>query len=232
MRELAPGLHQLDAWPANLINVYLLDDVLVDAGTRFRAPRLLKELRGRSIAAHALTHAHPDHQGSSARVCRELAIPCWCGAGDAAAVASGDLTSALPDSWRSRCAARWLGGPGAPVERTLREGDRVGSFTVLETPGHSPGHIAFWRERDRALVLGDVVFGLNVWLSPGLFEPLVDSTVDPALNRESIIRLAALSPALICFGHGPPIRTAGALEVFAERLLASAAIAVPSAPSS
>jgi hypothetical protein len=43
------------------------------------------------------------------------------------------------------------------VSRTLREGDPVGGFEVLEVPGHSPGALAFWRERDRVLVCGDVL---------------------------------------------------------------------------
>ena len=43
-------------------------------------------------------------------------------------------------------------------------------------------------------------------------------TLDPALNRASIRRLAALDPAVVCFGHGPPWRDAAALRRFAESL--------------
>mgnify|MGYP002128813951 CR=1 FL=1 len=36
----------------------------------------------------------------------------------------------------------------------LREGDEVAGFEVLDAPGHSPGHIALWREQDRTLIAG------------------------------------------------------------------------------
>ncbi len=41
---------------------------------------------------------------------------------------------------------------------------------------------------------------------------------DPARNRDSIRRLAALEPAVVCFGHGPPARDPGALTAFAAAL--------------
>ena len=41
---------------------------------------------------------------------------------------------------------------------------------------------------------------------PGLHEPPTFFTPDPALNRVSARKLAALEPALVCFGHGDPSR--------------------------
>lgn len=75
--------------------------------------------------------------------------------------------------------------PGHPVARRLREGDEVAGFVVLDTPGHSPGHIALWRESDRTLVCGDVFFDV-----PRLRPPTRMLTVDPELNRASMRRLA------------------------------------------
>lgn len=72
---------------------------------------------------------------------------------------------------------------------------------MLDTPGHSPGHIALWREADRTLVCGDVFFNM-----PSLRPPPRLLTVDPAVNRSSMQRLAQLRPALVLFGHGPPLR--------------------------
>jgi glyoxylase-like metal-dependent hydrolase (beta-lactamase superfamily II) len=207
VRELADGLHQLAGLPPNAINVYLLGDVVVDAASRHAARRILRQLKGRSVRAHALTHAHSDHQGSSARLCRELGIPYWCGEGDVAAAESGDIAAYQPDLPINRVMHRIFSGPGHPVDRRLREGDDVGGFTVLEVPGHSAGHVAYWRESDRALVLGDVLNNMNLMTGiPGLHEPPAAFTPDPARNRESARRLAALEPALVCFGHGPPLR--------------------------
>ena len=83
MKELAPGVWQLSGFPPNGINVFLLEDVLVDAASRHAGRRILRQLRGRTVTAHALTHAHPDHQGASKEICEALAMPFWVGERDA-----------------------------------------------------------------------------------------------------------------------------------------------------
>src|SRR5579871_2311604 len=72
MREIATDVRQLCGRPRDLINTYLIGDVLIDAGTRWAKGRLVRELRGRPPRLLALTHCHPDHQGSAAAICREF----------------------------------------------------------------------------------------------------------------------------------------------------------------
>jgi glyoxylase-like metal-dependent hydrolase (beta-lactamase superfamily II) len=220
MRLLADGLYQLRGFPPHAINVYLLGGVLIDAGTRYASGRILRQLRGRPVVAHALTHAHPDHQGASRAICAALGVPLWCGEGDADAVEDPSLIVArLPRNPINRAIGPLLTGPGHPVSRRLREGDEVGGFTVLETPGHSAGHLSFWRARDRVLVLGDVLANMRLLTGlPGLREPPRIFTPDPARNRESARKVSALGPDLICFGHGPPLRDGRAFRAFVERL--------------
>jgi glyoxylase-like metal-dependent hydrolase (beta-lactamase superfamily II) len=222
VRELAPGLLQLKGLPPNNYNVYLMGGVLVDSATRHGHRRILRQLGGHQVAAHALTHAHPDHQGSSKRVCDALDIPYWVGRGDAVAAESGDLSAAMPPSFMSRMSRATVGGPGHRVERELAEGDEVGGFQVLDAPGHSPGHVAFWRPEDRVLVLGDVVFGMNpITGVPGLRPPFDFFTRDVAENRRSAQKLAALEPELVCFGHGPPLRDTEKFVTFVQSRMAA-----------
>ena len=95
----------------------------------------------------------------------------------------------------------------------------MAGFTVLETPGHTPGHVSLWRERDRVLIAGDVLANMNLMTGvPGLHEPLAFATPDPARNRASARRLAELRPALACFGHGPPLRDPDKLAKFVAGL--------------
>jgi glyoxylase-like metal-dependent hydrolase (beta-lactamase superfamily II) len=108
---------------------------------------------------------------------------------------------------------RFFLGPPHPVARRLREGDEVAGFTVLEVPGHTPGHVAFWRESDRTLIAGDVFFNV-----PNLRPPPAGFNDDTARNRESMRRLAALEPAVAVFGHGPPLRDPAKLQALVERL--------------
>ena len=205
----------------------MVGDVLLDAGSRRHGSRILRQLEGWTIAAHALTHAHPDHQGGSHEVCEALGIPLWCPDVEADAMESGDLTPVLADTDNARRWLRTMAGPAHPVARRLREGDEVAGFRVLETPGHSPGHLAYWREEDRTLIAGDVLVNYDLTSGTiGLREPPDSLTPDPALNRASARRIAELRPALVLFGHGPPLADPDALARFAESL-AEPALAPP-----
>lgn len=220
MKQLADGVHMLGGFPPNAINVYLVGEVLIDAATRQAERRIVREISGRKLSAHALTHVHPDHQGCSHAVCERFRIPLWCGAADVPAMErAGGVTGPKIPAWMRWAQQRWWVGPPHPVARALVEGDEVEGFTVLETPGHSRGHLAFWRESDRVLILGDVLNNMDLRTGiPGLKEPPEIFTPDPVRNRASIRRLAALRPALACFGHGAPLRDPGRLADFAAAL--------------
>ena len=219
MRQLADDLWILDGHPRHAINVYVIGDVLIDAATRRAGRRILRQLEGREISAHALTHAHPDHQGASKEVCEALGIPLWCHAEDADAMEQGTIPKMQPDRLLNRAIARFWLGPPHPVAKRLQEGDEVAGFQVLHVPGHSKGHVAYWREADRALIVGDVIENINTLTGiPGLHAPPPIFTPDPARNRESIRRLVALEPALVCFGHGAPLRDPSKLRRWAEKL--------------
>jgi glyoxylase-like metal-dependent hydrolase (beta-lactamase superfamily II) len=210
MKQLADGLYQLKYFPPNSINVYLVGETLVDAATKRDGKRILRQVEGRTVSAHALTHAHPDHQGASHFVCERLGIPFLVGEGDVEGAEGGPdvIRGKQPPSRWNTLSARTFAGPGHKVDRVLHEGDEIGAgFTVLDTPGHSAGHVSFWRESDRALILGDVLFNQHPLLGiPGLRQPPDFFTPDIPRNRESARRLAELEPALVCFGHGPPLR--------------------------
>lgn len=205
--ELAPDVWQVPLLPLNGLNAYLVGDVLVDAGLPSSEGRLLEAVAGRSVTAHVLTHAHPDHQGASAALCRALEIPLWCGEHDREAIERAAFASRRHGARRPLFqVAERLGGPGHPVARTLREGDVVAGFTVIETPGHTPGHISLWRASDGVVILGDVASHRNpLALSPGLREPSRLFTLDPERNRRSLRKIADLEPRLVCFGHGPAL---------------------------
>jgi hydroxyacylglutathione hydrolase len=220
VRELAPGVWQLRGFPPNAINVYLVEDVLVDAATRHAGRRILRQLSGRTVRAHALTHAHPDHQGASHEVCTALDLPYWVGEEDAAAAERPELIGERqPDHPIAQLFVRVFTGPGHEVDRRLHEGDEVAGFEVLEVRGHSAGHVAFWRASDRVLILGDVLNNIDVLTGiPGLHEPKPYLTPDPARNRASARRLAQLAPSLVCFGHGAPLRDTRKFVDFVEGL--------------
>ena len=211
MKELATGVAQLRGspfLPPHTINTYLVGDVLIDAARRGDAKRILRELSGRELKAHALTHAHADHQGASRAVCVQRGVSYWVPERDADAAEDPVLMKQRqPDHPINRLYFRIWAGPGHPVDRKLVEGDDVAGFKVLDAPGHSAGHVVYWREEDGVLILGDVLNNMDTMtLLPGLREPKSFFTPDPATNRKSIRRLAELEPKLVLFGHGAPLR--------------------------
>ena len=220
MKQLAAGVWQLRGFPPNAINVYLVEDVLIDAATRRAGRRILRQLEGRTVNAHALTHAHADHQGASSEVCDALRVPFWVGERDVPlAEDPHNMATSQPPHPLNRLAMKYWAGPGRPVDRQLREGDEVAAFRVLDAPGHSPGHIAYWREADRVLIIGDVLNNMKVTTGiPGLHEPPWFFTADPAENRRSARKLVALEPKLVLFGHGAPLRDTKKLADFVNRL--------------
>ena len=209
MKQLADDLYLLRGFPPNAINVYLVGDVLIDAATRQGERRIMRQIRGRKVSAHALTHAHPDHQGASHAICERLEIPLWCGQGDVPAMETPGAISNQPGAGWLNCFQR-ASGPARPTRsaRALaggRRGRRLhrarGARPLARTrrllarvrPRADPRRRAQQHEPDdrQARACSE---------PPAIFTP------DPARNRASARRLAALEPALTCFGHGPPLR--------------------------
>lgn len=220
MKYLAPGVWRLREIPAPTINVYLAGDVLVDAGRRWDRRRIFSELEGVEISMVALTHAHPDHQGVAKDVCEARGVPLACHADDVEAM-EGERPAqeaALSNPINRAIAALWE-GPPHKVERVLHEGDDVAGFRVVHAPGHARGEVIYFRDSDRVAICGDVIRNMSYATAlPGLGEPPEIFTYDPAENRRSIRKLAALEPSIILPGHGPAVTDIAAFERFVAAL--------------
>lgn len=102
---------------------------------------------------------------------------------------------------------------------SLKEGDAVGDFTVVHAPGHSAGHVVYFRESDGVAVTGDLFSTMDTWSRRRrLAEPPAHLSVDAAENRRSILKLAELRPSMVLPGHGPVLEDMRMLERLAEQL--------------
>lgn len=217
MRPVAEGIWQLDGFPSHAVNAFLVDDVLFDCRTRWDAPSLVRALRRRPPSAIALTHAHPDHWGAAPAVARTFDIPVACHEEEADIVAGGRAPDA---GWTIRLGRLLLEGGSVRDVRPVREGDRVGEFRVVHAPGHSHGHVIYFRDADGVAVTGDLVSTMAPWSRRHrLAEPPPHLTADVEENRRSIQRLLELRPSLVLPGHGPVLRDMGRLEAYAEDLV-------------
>jgi glyoxylase-like metal-dependent hydrolase (beta-lactamase superfamily II) len=90
-----------------------------------------------------------------------------------------------------------------------------GPLRVVPSPGHTPGHIAFFREKDGVLFSGDAAMNIiPIRREIGLSLPIRFLSSDWEQGKASARRLAELGPRLLLSGHGPPLR-----EKTADRLL-------------
>ena len=106
--------------------------------------------------------------------------------------------------------------------------DGLVGWKILHTPGHTPGHISFFREEDRTLLPADAFcttksesfFEAAVAQKAELHGPPSYFTSDWNAARESVRKLAELNPATVAPGHGQPISgpmVAGELRTLAEK---------------
>jgi len=109
-----------------------------------------------------LTHGHFDHIGAVPALAAEYS-------GAEIAIHAADAEYLGPDAYAAHCRSitavagdtayvdrRWANLP-AP-NRLLAEGDKIGPFTVLHLPGHTPGSIGLWDEKAGVLFSGDTLF--------------------------------------------------------------------------
>jgi len=221
MKLVAKDVYQIPVMPRNSINTYLIENILIDAGIRNSTNRILKGINGRQVSVHVLTHAHADHQGSSKSICEHFGIPLWCSVLDKPQAETGDVTKEYPGQNHvvTKFQKCYWAGEGYKVSKTLKENDKIGDFTVVETPGHSTGHLSFYREKDGVLIVGDTAVNMNLLTTvEGLHQPPNLFTTDKESNIKSIKKLASLRPKILCFGHGPALYNTGQFEKFAKAI--------------
>ena len=209
LSQIAPEVFQISLMPRNSINCYIIEGVLVDSGIRSSYTSVKKYLQKIPVDQHILTHAHADHQGCSDQICADFGIPLLCHPDEVFRTETGMVTNdyPTPQHWIAKLQQKYWAGQGHKVDRTIVENDKIGNFRVIETPGHSPGHISLFREQDGVLIIGDVATNMNLLTTAtGLHLPPNIFTSDQQRNIKSLQKLAELSPAIICFGHGPVMK--------------------------
>jgi hydroxyacylglutathione hydrolase len=200
------------------MNVYFLreDDgeiTVFDAGTKgmTEGVRAAAEALG-PIKRIVLGHAHPDHRG----VAPALGAPVYCHP-DERTDAEGDggmhyfdldqIELRLPRIAYPRLLPHWDGGP-VEIAGTIAEGDEVCGFEVKHFPGHAPGLIGLWRERDRLALVSDTVYFVDSMRFKPTDLPNVPNRVfnhDSGQAVESARKLATLEPRIVCAGHAEPL---------------------------
>lgn len=222
--------------PVGIGNCYLIGDerrwTLVDCGPEGHAEKIQKiaEQRfGRRARPNAivLTHGHFDHAGSSGALADEWDLPIYAHRLEIPYL-TGQSKYPPPDPT--------VGGFMAQMIRFFPNkaydyGDRVRElpdslkifgirgWEIIETPGHSPGHVSFFRENDRVLLAGDAFATVDqtsayktVTMKPEVSLPPTYYTCDWESAHASVEKLSELEPEVIGAGHGEPMSGEAATE--------------------
>ncbi len=196
---------------------------------------------GTRPAAILLTHTHGDHSGSALELARSWDLPVYVHPGELP-LAAGKYLPQYGDP-----IGRWLIGPlmrlmprraarmaakASITEAAQAFNPEAGvpglpDWECIPTPGHTPGHVCFFRPGDRVLITGDAVLTLNFnslrdllrWKQRVSGPPWISTWNWPAA-KQSVAALARLDPQVLAPGHGTPMTdaTAAKLRALAESL--------------
>ena len=236
-------------------NIYFVQSgsswVLIDAAWQNRS-QLIKTtaesffgMDTRPVAI-LLTHIHPDHSGSAPELANIWRVPVYVHP-DEMPLASEKL---IPEYFNPL--DRWLIVPllklmpRKVLESKLSESSLedvacaidpstgvpgLPDWQCIPTPGHTPGHVAFFRKSDGVLIAGDAILTVNLNSLWDLLlnrhrvsGPMYILTWNWQIAKESVAVLAALEPRVLACGHGIAMmgsETAYELHAFSDRFSVS-----------
>jgi hydroxyacylglutathione hydrolase len=221
-QRIADGAWLIRGGPLRTMNVYLLEEAgggvtVFDGGEKGMAGAIAAAaapLGG--IRRVVLSHADNDHRGAAPALAREAPVLCHPAEVDAARRGGHrdywdqrKLSPAVRALHRFLMEHAWDGGP-TPISGTVREGDDVAGFRVVELPGHAPGLVGLFRAADGLALVSDCVYMTSMWGRPQPPAiPLDAYNLDTAQARDSVRRLAALRPRAVWPGHRGPLAGPG-----------------------
>lgn len=216
--------------PISFVNAYFVGHsgepwALIDTGLPGRAEQIFEAAEARFGSgsrpeAIYLTHGHFDHAGSARELADRWAVPIFVHRMELPYL-TGRSDYPPPDptlggamAFLSRFIpyrARDLGTYARELPNDKLPG--LPDWEWIPTPGHSPGHISFFRSSDGVLLAGDAFATMNMdsWVGlvtgkKQLSRGGAPFNIDWQATRESIEKLANLRPKVVGCGHGIPMR--------------------------
>jgi len=216
--EIIPNVHLI---PNTVANPYLLIDpdglTLIDAGLPGSHRKILRYMSSlgyapRDLKRILITHADFDHVGGLAALKAATGARVYASPVEAQAMAEGHASHPLkPRSVITKLLFDLMAGlfKPAPIhaDELLSDGQVLpvlGGLQVVETPGHTPGHISLFAPSAGILFCGDSI----VSEENGLRGSSGANNWDQVKSDESVRKQAALGARILCSGHGPVVMDA------------------------
>lgn len=213
LTEITPNVFQF----GRAANQFLLKTAegeltLIDAGMPGSTKATLNAVAALGHEPTALkhilvSHADVDHIGSLAGIKAATGATVYAGAESKTHIENRTAPPHIPPpmSWMMGPVTRLLLKP-TTVDQVFADGDMldaVGGIQAIHAPGHTPDNFVFYWPLAGVLFAPDLLFhmGNSLSLSPALF------SWDRATTVASAKKVLALDPAVVCVGHGAPVRT-------------------------
>jgi len=225
VKRIAPGVIRV---PIKIANCYLVGDhrqwILLDSGMEGNHDQIrgiVEQHFGRNARPEAivLTHGHFDHAGSAGALARSWQVPIYAHWLELPYL-TGQSKYPPPDptvgGFMSQM-IRFVPNKAFDYSEHMRElsldnPPALDNWTVLETPGHTPGHLSFFRERDGVLLAGDAFCTVDqrsaikmMTMKQEVSLPPAYYTCDWQSAHDSVKRISELEPNVIGAGHGEPM---------------------------
>lgn len=226
LNSIAPDLAGLRILFVNVFGVSFPDGswTLIDAGIPHSSSRIRKwaeESFGTLPRAIVLTHGHFDHAGSAKVLADDWNVPVYAHPLELQFL-NGTSSYPPPDPKAGGGVMALLSPlyPAGPVDLGSRlrplssetVAQLLPGWRMIHTPGHTIGHVSFFRESDATLLVGDAFCTVQsesmmaiAQQRPELHGPPSYYTPDWIAARASVHTLASLQPRTLAPGHGQPI---------------------------
>lgn len=228
--QISEHIWSLKSWMIIPIHVWIVKDgngvILVDGGISMMTKRIIAaidQLQSGPLKAVVLTHGHSDHVGSIAGILKQRKVPIY-----AHRIEMPYMEGKLPYPGRKRAAQSVAPGIAVPLPQSdCGELLPFGELRPYLTPGHSPGHVVYYHEKDGVLLAGDLFTSKKGRLNKPM--PMFTADMGEAISSSVILRELKPVRLEVCHG-GPVINPAEQLDEYLQKFSTNArASASPSA---
>lgn len=234
MLRIADGIYSVQGLLMGRVYVIESSDglTIIDTSLSNSLGKIEKDLQSQGhqlneVKRILITHAHPDHIGSVGALHKATGATVYAHRRDAPTVrGESPMVPPKPEDLQgvARMMVAMMRRPPkmetARVDRELQEGDTLDEvmpgLRVVDTPGHSPGHVGFWLPQKRLLFGGDV----TMRILGRLRLPIAAFTTDMAEAKRSVRKVVDMNVDILCLGHGQPIigGASAVLQQFARKI--------------
>jgi hydroxyacylglutathione hydrolase len=222
--EVFPGIHELRG---RIVNCYLViskdDIILIDTGLPGNSSKITKYVENnlkrstQDIKTIIITHQHMDHVGSLSKMKEITGAKVAIHPADADYI-RGKQPHSGPTFANTMVKLIQFIYRTKPIEPDilLNDGDLVGGYRVIHTPGHTPGTICLYNSQNKAIFVSD-----NLQYKEGKLQSPSERLIPESEKyKESMKRLLNFDIEVILTGHTAPVTSGGGklLREFVEKI--------------